>query len=97
MNAESILVTPGVPPAFIDFSPFWGPPELALAIFANWVGPRSGHTKALNHFRNVPSFDQWLIRAGIRMLLVMSEFGDWNNSSEKSAAEMILEFARRAA
>ena len=34
------------------------------------------------------------------MLLVMSEYGDfddWSNSSEKTAAELILDFARQAA
>jgi serine/threonine protein kinase len=96
LNPENILVAPDLPPAFIDFSPFWAPPELAIAIFANWIGPRRGDAGVLRHFEDLPNFAQLLIRAAIRMLLVMSdagELGGWQSSSEKKAADMVLDFA----
>jgi hypothetical protein len=97
LNPENILVAEGLPPAFIDFSPFWGPPELAIAIFANWIGPRKGNIDVLKHFKNVPNFDQMLIRAAIRMLLVMSDGGnlkDWDTLPEKKATELIINQVR---
>jgi hypothetical protein len=95
LNPENILIAPGLPPAFIDFSPFWSPPEFALAIFATWIGPRRGNMAALAHFQHVPHFHQWLIRAALRMLLVISEsgnFADWPTSPEKRAAELVLDY-----
>jgi hypothetical protein len=80
-------------PAFLDFSPFWGPAEFALAIFANFIGPRQGDVSVLKHFEGIAHFDQLLIRAAIRMLLVMSvinDLDDWETCSEKKAAEMII-------
>jgi len=62
LNPENILGAPDLPPAFIDFSPFWAPPELAVAIFANWIGPRRGDAGVLRHFENIPNFAQLLIR-----------------------------------
>jgi hypothetical protein len=95
LNPENILIAPAVPPAFIDMSPFWGPVELAMAIFANWIGPRQGDASVLGWFAGVAHFDQMLVRAGIRMLLVMSELGehafdDWDTSPEREAAQIIL-------
>ncbi|HEX6292262.1 MAG TPA: phosphotransferase [Herpetosiphonaceae bacterium] len=95
LNPENILIAPGVPPAFLDFSPFWGPPEFALAIFANWIGPRRGDASVLAYFEDVPAFDQLLIRAGIRMLLVMAaidKLEDWATCFERRAAEMIVAY-----
>ncbi|HET8630814.1 MAG TPA: phosphotransferase [Thermomicrobiales bacterium] len=93
LNPENILIAPGRPPAFLDMSPFWRPVEFALAIFANFIGPRQGDRAVLRHFAGVAHFDQLLVRAGIRMLLVMSELGDlddWANCSERWAAEIIV-------
>jgi fructosamine-3-kinase len=42
LNPENLLIAPGFAPAILDFSPFWGSPEFALAIFANFIGPRRG-------------------------------------------------------
>ena len=95
LNPENILVAEGKTPAFIDFSPFWGPPELALAIFANFIGPRQGDSAVLALFDHVSNFDQFLLRAGLRMLLVMSEINQldaWASSSEKVAAELIIDY-----
>ncbi|MEM7033697.1 MAG: aminoglycoside phosphotransferase family protein [Chloroflexota bacterium] len=95
LNPENILVAPDLPPAFIDFSPFWAPPEFAVAIFANFIGPRQGDISVLKDFSEIKHFDQLLIRASIRMLLVMSELDaldDWENCSEKKAAEMVIDY-----
>ncbi len=46
----------------------------------------------------MPNFDQMLVRAGIRMLLVMSEINQlegWEDSPEKRAAEIIVEYVER--
>jgi hypothetical protein len=100
LNPENILIAPAVPPAFIDMSPFWGPVELAVAIFANWIGPRRGDASALRRFEGVRHFEQMLVRAGIRMLLVMSELGerafdDWDTSPECEAAQIILRYVEQ--
>jgi hypothetical protein len=97
LNPENILVAPDLPPAFIDLSPFWRPADFALAIYANWIGPRRGDLAVLRHFDGVPAFDQLLVRASIRMLLVMSalgRLGDWETCSEKRAAELVMEYVR---
>jgi ribosomal protein S18 acetylase RimI-like enzyme len=97
LNPENILVAPSLPPAFIDFSPFWGPPELAMAIFANFIGPRKGNAEVLGHFKDLPNFDQMLIRAGIRMLMIMSVLGHvdtWETCPEKKATEIIFDFVK---
>jgi hypothetical protein len=95
LNPENILIAPSLPPAFLDFSPFWGPPEFALAIFANFIGPRRGDVSILRYLEAIPAFDQLLIRAGIRMLLVMAvidHLDDWETCSEKLAAELIIKY-----
>lgn len=97
LNPENILLAPGQPPAFLDLSPFWGSPNFALAIFANFIGPRQGDAGCLSYFKAIPHFTQLLVRAGIRMLLVMvaiDSLGDWETCSEKRAAELIVDYAR---
>jgi Ser/Thr protein kinase RdoA (MazF antagonist) len=96
LNPENILVAPGLPPAFLDFSPFWGPPEFATAIFANFSGPRRRDMAVLRHFMHLPNFTQLLIRAAIRMLLVLAVLDGldgWETCEEKWAAEHIIELA----
>ncbi len=96
LNPENILIAPGLPPAFLDLSPFWAPPEFALAMFANWIGPRRGDIAVLRHFAAIQDFRQLLIRAAIRMLLVMAvidDLGDWETSTEKRAAELVIQVA----
>jgi len=49
----------------------------------------------LTYFAHIPNFDQLLIRAAIRMLLVMAVIDDldeWETCSEKRAAELLLEY-----
>jgi hypothetical protein len=92
LNPENILVAPGQPPAFLDVAPFWRPPEFALAMFANWIGPRRGVRSVLRHFAGVPHFDQFLVRAGIRMLLIMTNLDGFEATSEARAARIILDY-----
>jgi hypothetical protein len=44
----------------IDFTPFWAPVDFALAMFANWVGPRQGDASVLRYFKDIAYFDQLL-------------------------------------
>ena len=94
LNPGNLLVAPGLPPGFIDVAPFWRPVEFALGMFANWIGPREGNATVLGAFRDVPSFDQMLIRAAIRMLLIMDDLSDWEASSERRAAEIVLDWVK---
>jgi hypothetical protein len=95
LNHENVLVSPGASVGFIDLTPFWAPVDFALAMFANWIGPRRGDESVLKYFEDIPYFDQLLLRAAIRMLLVVSHLKgvqEWETSSEKRAAEMVLEW-----
>jgi len=100
LNVENILIAPGQAPGFIDFTPFWAPADFAIAMFANWIGPRQGDGSVLQHFENVPHFEQLLLRAAVRMLLIVSALEgveDWENAPEKHAAELVLGFVSEAA
>jgi len=94
LNPSNILVGLGITPGFIDFTPFWAPADFALAIFANWIGPRQGDCSVLKHFEDIPYFYQLLVRAAVRMLLIVSELegvADWEKAPEKRAAELVLD------
>ena len=103
LNPENILIVPNQTPAFIDFSPFWGPPELAIAIFASFIGPRRGDPSVLPQFSHVPQFNQMLIRAAIRMVLVVDGLEQqsgltpeaWDTSSENQAARIVIDWIQR--
>jgi hypothetical protein len=63
-------------------------------MFANWIGPRRGDIAVLRHFAAIQDFRQLLIRAAIRMLLVMAvsdNLGGWETSTEKRAAELVIQ------
>ena len=95
LSLANILIAPHLPPAFLDLSPFWRPVEFALGMYANWVGPRQGDISVLKYFQHIQAFDQMLLRASIRMLLVMHVFGDvkdWETCSEKKAAELVINY-----
>ena len=95
LNVDNILVTPGQPPGFIDFTPFWAPVDFAIAMFANWVGPRRGDVQVLRHFGDIPYFRQLLLRSAVRMLLIVSELNGvvgWEKATEKRAAELVLDW-----
>ena len=49
----------------------------------------------LEQFGHIPNFAQLLIRAALRMLLVMvmiDKLEDWGSSSEKRAAELVINY-----
>jgi hypothetical protein len=94
LNAENILIAPGQLPGFIDFTPFWASVDFAVAIFANWIGPRQGDVSVLRCFEHIPHFYQLLLRAAVRMLLIVSELegvAGWESAPEKRAAELVLD------
>jgi predicted trehalose synthase len=96
LNADNVLLAEGCSPAFIDFTPFWAPVGFAVAMFANWIGPRTGDATVLADFEDDPHFPQLLLRASIRMLLVVSELRrveDWR--AERRAAELVLSYVDR--
>jgi hypothetical protein len=70
-NAANILIAPGLPPAIIDFAPYWRPPEFALAVTALWLCGYQRHVEAFPAFEHLREFDQLLLRALTRTLLVM--------------------------
>jgi hypothetical protein len=63
-------------------------------MFANWIGPRQGDATILPAVRDVPAYDQMLVRAAIRMLLIMEDLSDWNASPERRAAELVLAYLK---
>lgn len=92
LNPNNILVSDTLPPAIIDIAPYWRPVEFALAVYAYWIGPWRDDKEVLNYFSDIKEFDQMLVRAGIRMLLIMSEFNKINDLEKyKRATEIILE------
>jgi hypothetical protein len=75
LNPSNLLIADGLPPGIIDIAPYWRPAGFALAVFAYWIGPWRNRPDLLDHFAHVDQFDQLLVRAGLRMLLYMSESG----------------------
>jgi len=94
LNRENILVAANLCSGFIDMTPFWTPVDFALAMFANWIGPRKNNPHALRYFEHLPHFKQLLVRSGIRMLLIMTNLAGWESPSEKRAAEIILNYVQ---
>ena len=95
LNHKNVLAAAGLPVGFVDLTPFWAPVDFALAMFANWMGPRLGDVAVLRYFEDVPYFEQLLLRAAIRMLLVVSHLEGvegWETSSEKRAAQIVLDY-----
>jgi len=93
LHHSNLLVLPSEPVGIIDLAPYWGSADFALAMFANWVGPRRGRVNLLAYFADVPEFPQLLLRASIRMLLVIVELGHDQASdigSERRAARLVL-------
>jgi Phosphotransferase enzyme family len=75
----NVLFAPGQPPAVIDFSPYWRPAGLALAVAAvdalTW---RRADPAILGDFADQPELDQLLARAHVGRLVteVVSRRGD---------------------
>jgi len=63
LHPGNLLVAPGKPVGIIDLAPYWGSADFALAMFANWVGPRRGRVNLLAYFADVPEFPQLLLLA----------------------------------
>jgi hypothetical protein len=96
LNPDNIVMSSQEAPGFIDFTPFWAPAGFALAIFANWLGPRRGDISVLSAFSAQPFFTQLLLRASIRMLLVVSNLGGTGSwAPERRAAELVIEYVSR--
>jgi uncharacterized protein (TIGR02569 family) len=95
LNYHNILVHPGQAPGFVDFSPYWRPPEFAAAIAAYWLGPYQGNTPALRHFSQVRELKQMLIRVAMRQLLrlVQMDALEWAEEFAQAADE-VYEFVR---
>lgn len=75
LGAHNVLIAADLPPAIIDFAPYWRPPEFAVAVAALWLCGYQGHTEAIAAFDHVREFDQLLLRALIRTLLVTDGYG----------------------
>jgi len=91
LNPDNILISDTLPPAIIDIAPYWRPVEFALAVYAYWIGPWRDDKEVLKYFSEVKEFNQMLVRAGIRMLLIMSEFNKINDLEKyKKATNIIL-------
>lgn len=92
LNPDNILLSPNLPPAIIDIAPYWRPPEFALAVYAYWIAAYRNDPDLLRHFAHVKQFNQMIIRAGIRMLLIMSEFHNVHEIDKyRRATEIIHE------
>lgn len=95
LNLSNIIIAPDKPVGFIDFTPYWAPADFALAMFANWVGPRVGNLDVLKHFQNIKHFEQLIIRAAIRMLLIVSHLKGIDRCDTKmKAAELVLSYVQ---
>ena len=87
LNEENILIEAGIPPAIIDFTPYWRPPEFALAVLAYWLGSYQGDMAILRAFAQVREFDQMLVRSALRMILISHEFSKQGGSLEHAVEE----------
>jgi uncharacterized protein (TIGR02569 family) len=90
LNPDNMLVEPGLPPGIIDIAPYWRPAEFAQAVAAYWLGPYRGNSAVLDAFSGVRGFDQMLLRAGLRMLLISNEFGQTDDLSAFAMASEII-------
>lgn len=97
LNYHNILIAPGQAPGFIDFSPYWRPPEFAAAIAAYWLGPYQGDTAVLHHFAHVRELEQMLVRVAIRQLTRLVEAGGLEYAEEfTQAADVICQLLDRS-
>ena len=80
----NVLFAAGEPPAVIDFSPYWRPPGLALAVAAVDALTWSGADPAiLDQLADQPELDQLLARAHVGRLVteIVSRRGDMDPSA----------------
>lgn len=90
LNPENVLIAPGLPPAIIDFTPYWRPADFGVAVAAYWFGPYRGDATVLRQFTAIPQFDQLLVRAALRMLLTLVAFGTERGMDEYRTATAIV-------
>jgi hypothetical protein len=72
INPQNILLNENEKPAIIDMAPYWRPAGFALAVYAYWIGPWKENCGVLKKFEDEPEFKQLLLRAGLRMLIILS-------------------------
>ena len=87
----NVLFAPGQPPAVIDFSPYWRPAGLALAVAAVDALTWSGADPAiLGHLADQPELDQLLARAHVGRLVteIVSRRGDPDPSAALETAPL---------
>lgn len=69
-DPSNILFEEGLPPAIIDFCPYWRPSAFALAVLVVddlvWKG---AEPSILKEFEDIRDFDQLLVRAELRRVL----------------------------
>jgi hypothetical protein len=93
LNPGNILLAPSRPPAIIDIAPYWRPADFALAVYAYWIAPWRNKPALLKKFPDSQEFKQLLIRAAIRMLLIMSEFNNIRDEERfRKATEIVGRF-----
>jgi uncharacterized protein (TIGR02569 family) len=96
LNPDNILIANGEPPGIIDMAPYWRPAGFAAAVAAYWLGPYRGDPAALRPFAHLPSFDQLLVRAGLRMLFSAMVFGRPGGATQHgTAADLICRYVDR--
>ena len=67
--SENILFASDLPPAVIDFSPYWRPATFAIAIvLIDAIVWRGASERLLNRWREIEQFDQLLLRAFLRRI-----------------------------
>ena len=71
----NVLFAPGIPPAVIDFSPYWRPTAFAAAVVVGdalaWEGADESLLGAVAH---IAAFPQFLLRALIYRIVVDALF-----------------------
>lgn len=91
LNPDNLLTINGAPAAIIDMATYWRPANFALAVYAYWIGPYKNKPEVLHYFSSIETFPQLLLRAALRMLLIMSEFNDVHEPQIYHQATKIVE------
>ncbi|MBI3420568.1 MAG: TIGR02569 family protein [Candidatus Sungbacteria bacterium] len=66
----NVLFADGLPPAVIDFSPYWRPTEFAIAVVvADALVWQGADASMFDHVKDVHEIDQMLVRAEIRRIM----------------------------
>jgi hypothetical protein len=87
LNPDNILVVPNEPPTLIDLAAYWRPAGFAPAVLAYWIGAYRGDADVLARFTAIPKFDQLLVRAALRSVLIWHEFEQLGRSLDGADEE----------